>query len=278
MHEVGKGRRTPPPFMVIDVASESWARLCGDLNAYDLAMGWMLEEGFDPNDVAKIEIFDRESPMPASPVWARLTNASGATKLEPLTFLPPPRLRKIVGVYPETDHPDPSKSDILFKNGHVDDPTPPFPSLSPREITDRVNVMEAEMENGQRAEFAYHVHAVAHGSVDQFGEPLYQWDDLSRCCKRAWETTAAAITAEVRGEQVVRETLAKSAGQAEALHAIAKALDALPERCPYHGSNTDPMGFPYPWTREACCDAGRPAQRRKRAEDALAMLRAGLGA
>jgi hypothetical protein len=271
--------KTPPPFMVIDVADESWARLCQDeRGAYDQVMGWLIEEGFDPNDVAKLEIFDRDSPLVESPVWARVTNAAGECTVEGLGKCPPLSVRLIIGVYPGTKRTNVTKSDILFKNGQVDDPVHPFPSLSPREITDQVNVMEAEMENGQRAEFAYHVHAVAHGSVDAFGEPLYQWGDLSRCCQRAWETTAAAITAEVRGEQVVRETLAKAAEQAEALGAIAKALDALPERCPYHGSNTDPMGFPYPWTREACCDAGKAAQRRKRAEKALATLQEGLSA
>ncbi|MGI5293258.1 hypothetical protein ACQEVF_59470 [Nonomuraea polychroma] len=267
--------RTPPPFMVVDVTQESWAHLVQHQQGYDQFVGWLIEQGFDPNDVRRIEIYDRDSPLVESPVWAKVTNGAGETRVEALGTCPPMRVRMIIGVYPQGER-IPGKSDILFKNGHVDDPAPPFPSLSPREIAAQVNGLEAEMQNAQRAQFAYEAHAIAHGAIDLFGAPLYRWDEISNCCRQAWEAATAALTAEIRGEQVVRETLAKSAEQAEALGALAKALDALPERCPYHGSNTDPKGYPYPWTREACCDTGKPAQRRKRAEEALAMLRAGL--
>lgn len=53
---------------------------------------------------------------------------------------------------------------------------------------------------------------------------------------------------------------------------IRKALDALPSRCRYHQDDTEPgHGL---LAREACCDTGVPAQRRKLAEQALQRLTA----
>lgn len=51
---------------------------------------------------------------------------------------------------------------------------------------------------------------------------------------------------------------------------IQAALESLPEQCRYHGDETKPRDRLY--GREACCDTGIPAQRRKKAEQALATL------
>lgn len=48
------------------------------------------------------------------------------------------------------------------------------------------------------------------------------------------------------------------------------ALEALPRECRYHGANTEPHDGLI--RREACCDTGVPAHRRKAAEEALARL------
>lgn len=51
--------------------------------------------------------------------------------------------------------------------------------------------------------------------------------------------------------------------------AIRAAVECLPSTCRYHGDEIEP----YPAsTREACCDTGVPALRRRRAEEALARL------
>ncbi|NUP42331.1 MAG: hypothetical protein HOY76_36200 [Streptomyces sp.] len=49
------------------------------------------------------------------------------------------------------------------------------------------------------------------------------------------------------------------------------ALSALPKQCRYHGDRTAPP--PGLLSREACCDTGVPAHRRKAAEEVLARLR-----
>ncbi|GIH69452.1 hypothetical protein [Sphaerimonospora thailandensis] len=54
----------------------------------------------------------------------------------------------------------------------------------------------------------------------------------------------------------------------EQLRTIRAALDSLPAQCIYHGENTEPPSGSLLW-REACCDTGIPAQRRKLAEQAL---------
>jgi hypothetical protein len=51
---------------------------------------------------------------------------------------------------------------------------------------------------------------------------------------------------------------------------IRQALAELPAQCRYHGEHTAPHPGLYP--REACCDTGTPAQRRKLAEQALARV------
>ncbi|MGY0067712.1 hypothetical protein ACWZEH_12970 [Streptomyces sp. QTS137] len=52
--------------------------------------------------------------------------------------------------------------------------------------------------------------------------------------------------------------------------AIRAALHALPSRCRYHGDKTAPPSGLI--RREACCDTGIPAQRRKEAEAALSRI------
>jgi hypothetical protein len=49
--------------------------------------------------------------------------------------------------------------------------------------------------------------------------------------------------------------------------AIRAALQELPSRCRYHGDDTAPPSGLI--RREACCDTGIPAQRRKEAEAVL---------
>lgn len=55
------------------------------------------------------------------------------------------------------------------------------------------------------------------------------------------------------------------------LHAIRVALERLPATCTYHGTATDPHDRGL-FLREACCDSGVPARRRKLAEEALDRL------
>jgi hypothetical protein len=60
----------------------------------------------------------------------------------------------------------------------------------------------------------------------------------------------------------------------DALPAVRKAIDALPEVCRYHGEHLDP---PIPsYGSESCCDTGRPAMRRRAAEYYLRALTAHL--
>lgn len=55
------------------------------------------------------------------------------------------------------------------------------------------------------------------------------------------------------------------------LRTIRAAIECLPSTCRYHGDEVEP----YPAsTREACCDTGVPALRRRRAEALLARLEA----
>lgn len=56
------------------------------------------------------------------------------------------------------------------------------------------------------------------------------------------------------------------------LKAIKRALEALPSQCRYHGEKTEPVRELL--QREACCDTGTPAQRRKLAEEAVRRLEA----
>jgi hypothetical protein len=114
-------RTTPPPFMVIDVASPLWGRLCNNPDAFGEFMGWLIEEGFDPAALVRMEIFDRDSPLVQSPVWARVTNSSRATTLEALRCCPPMPVRMILGVYPEGESRKGGNSGTFFKNGHLDD-------------------------------------------------------------------------------------------------------------------------------------------------------------
>jgi hypothetical protein len=55
------------------------------------------------------------------------------------------------------------------------------------------------------------------------------------------------------------------------LSVIREALEALPAQCRYHGDTTEPPSNNM-FRREACCDTGIPAQRRKLAERALRNL------
>ncbi|MBB6556164.1 hypothetical protein [Nonomuraea rubra] len=55
------------------------------------------------------------------------------------------------------------------------------------------------------------------------------------------------------------------------LAAIRAALESLPAQCRYHGDSTEPPANNL-FRREACCDTGIPAQRRKEAEQALIAL------
>ncbi|WP_219512784.1 hypothetical protein [Nonomuraea ceibae] len=50
--------------------------------------------------------------------------------------------------------------------------------------------------------------------------------------------------------------------------AIRAALECLPAECSYHGTAIEP-GSGRLYGREACCDTGRPAMRRRQAEQAL---------
>jgi hypothetical protein len=52
---------------------------------------------------------------------------------------------------------------------------------------------------------------------------------------------------------------------------IRAALEELPAQCRYHGDATEPPANNM-FRREACCDTGVPAQRRKKAEQALLNL------
>lgn len=54
------------------------------------------------------------------------------------------------------------------------------------------------------------------------------------------------------------------------LSAIRRALEKLPATCRYHGDKIDPPNDM--WRREACCDTGIPAMRRRRAEEQLQAL------
>lgn len=261
--------RTPPPYLVIDIRTPAWAALCAQQPAMDAFLGWLLEQGFDPEDLVRIEVYDVDSPMPYSPVWARVTDTTGTTTTEALGCVPPLCVRMAIAIPQQQKQEVPGNSDIFFRTGQPDDPTPPFPSLSPREIA---AVEEAEMQAAQRAELAYRVFSMSHGLVDASGEPVIPWGALGRCCARAWETTAAAVTADVHGEQELKRALAVRARESDALAVIGRALDSLPTTCPYHGEHTDPESFPLSWG-EACCGAGVAAQRRKQAEAALASLR-----
>lgn len=53
---------------------------------------------------------------------------------------------------------------------------------------------------------------------------------------------------------------------------IQAALEALPAQCRYHGEATEPSDRDRLFGREACCDTGISAQRRKKAEQALHVL------
>lgn len=63
---------------------------------------------------------------------------------------------------------------------------------------------------------------------------------------------------------------------ADDLTAIRAALDTLSPTCRYHGDRIDPA--PGLLRREACCDTGVSAMRRRRAEAELERLRAALEA
>ncbi|MEV3980788.1 hypothetical protein [Nonomuraea sp. NPDC049758] len=52
--------------------------------------------------------------------------------------------------------------------------------------------------------------------------------------------------------------------------ALRVALSSLPESCPYHGPHLEPRDRLF--GREACCDTGVPAMRRRKAEQALAQV------
>jgi hypothetical protein len=54
------------------------------------------------------------------------------------------------------------------------------------------------------------------------------------------------------------------------LKVLTKAVSELPTRCRYHGERTDPPASLI--RREACCDTGVAAHRRKAAEEVLARL------
>lgn len=54
------------------------------------------------------------------------------------------------------------------------------------------------------------------------------------------------------------------------LSTIRAALEQLPETCLYHGDQLDPPTDR--WPREACCDTGVPALRRRKAMEALDAL------
>jgi hypothetical protein len=60
------------------------------------------------------------------------------------------------------------------------------------------------------------------------------------------------------------------------LRTLRTAIETLPRTCKYHGEDIEPLApafsaWPY---REACCDTGVPALRRRRAEEVLARLEA----
>ncbi|MCW7941678.1 hypothetical protein AAW14_06445 [Streptomyces hygroscopicus] len=54
------------------------------------------------------------------------------------------------------------------------------------------------------------------------------------------------------------------------LSAIRRALEKLPATCRYHGEKIDPPEGLI--RREACCDTGIPAMRRRKAEEQLCAL------
>jgi len=82
----------------------------------------------------------------------------------------------------------------------------------------------------------------------------------------------AAVVRAVMDPRRAEEFFGPEAGPARRLVAqplavIRAALESLPEQCRYHGENTEPRDTLF--GREACCDTGLPAQRRKLAEQAL---------
>ncbi|MGW4476844.1 hypothetical protein ACWENQ_44935 [Nonomuraea sp. NPDC004354] len=134
------------------------------------------------------------------------------------------------------------------------------------------------MTNADLAHFAFCAYHTASGGLGHDGQPIPEWEDLPRSARQAWEATAAAVTltAEAEPEEcALRNALAWAAAALEALGAIEKALDVIPDRCFYHEDKTEPV--PGWIRRESCCEIGRPAQRRKRAHQALADLRRVLG-
>lgn len=110
------------------------------------------------------------------------------------------------------------------------------------------------------------------GEADASAEPglvptpaqwIRKWNDGTAEQRLKW---AALVLA--HAEQATRCFEMDHEGHAIAI--IRAALESLPARCRYHGDETGPKDSL--WPREACCDTGIPAQRRKKAEQALVNL------
>lgn len=106
---------------------------------------------------------------------------------------------------------------------------------------------------------------------------LPELDPLARkiAAEMGREPGAQMLRPEFLGQLAARATLAAAAFVGDPLAdatamapVIRAALEELPEVCRYHGTNLEPTGG---WMsrREACCDTGLPALRRRDAMDAL---------
>lgn len=82
----------------------------------------------------------------------------------------------------------------------------------------------------------------------------------------------SALTEATLGELYDRldDAEAAAAVARHAMPTLRKAVKELPAMCRYHGDRLDPDRFA--WGREACCDTGTPARRRREAETALDVI------
>jgi hypothetical protein len=104
-----------------------------------------------------------------------------------------------------------------------------------------------------------------HRQVDERGERV------------ATKTVTVPLAVEPPGwwepyEKPTRDQLLAAIGKS--LPALRQAIAELPAVCRYHGDQLEPHRPSY--GSESCCDTGRPAMRRRRAEEALLALAAQL--
>lgn len=112
------------------------------------------------------------------------------------------------------------------------------------------------------------------GEADASAEPglvptpaqwIRKWNDGTAEQRLKW---AALVLA--HAEQATR--CFEMDHEGHAIATIQAALEALPAQCRYHGEATEPSDRDRLYGREACCDTGIPAERRKKAEQALTNL------